>query len=161
MRLRTPLVFGIPVIVLMLGVAMSAQSQPNFGGKWTLAEPSAQVGFGAGFGMAFTAVQDEKTLTITRDVQGTELKSVYNLDGSDSKNSLNVNGNSIDLVSKAKWDGGKLVIATTANFGGNTFETSNALSLDASGILTVESTRPDFQGGGAPITSKATYKKAP
>jgi len=161
MRRRMSFVLGIPVLALLLGAGVIAQARPNFAGKWTLAEPSAQVGFGAGFGMAFTAVQDEKTLTITRDVQGTELKSVYNLDGSDSKNSLSFNGNSIDLVSKAKWDGGKLVIATTADFGGNTFETSNALSIDAAGILTVESTRPDFQGGGGPITTKATYKKAP
>jgi hypothetical protein len=35
-----------------------------------------------------------------------------------------------------------------------------AISLDASGNLVVVSTRPDFQDGGAPVTTKATYKKA-
>jgi hypothetical protein len=34
-----------------------------------------------------------------------------------------------------------------------------AMSLDASGNLVVVSTRPDFQGGGAPVTTKAMYKK--
>jgi hypothetical protein len=38
-------------------------------------------------------------------------------------------------------------------------ETSMVMSLDAGGNLNIESTRPDFQGGGAPITTKATYKK--
>jgi hypothetical protein len=33
------------------------------------------------------------------------------------------------------------------------------LSIDAAGNLLVESTRPDFQGGGGPITTKMTYKK--
>jgi hypothetical protein len=45
------------------------------------------------------------------------------------------------------------------NFDGNAVETTMTLSLDASGNLLVESTRPDFQGGGAPITTKMTYKK--
>ena len=42
---------------------------------------------------------------------------------------------------------------------GQAVETSLVLSLDPSGNLVVESTRPDFQGGGAPITTKMTYKK--
>jgi hypothetical protein len=32
--------------------------------------------------------------------------------------------------------------------------------LRAAGTLTVESTRPDFQGGGAPITTKVSDKKS-
>jgi hypothetical protein len=31
--------------------------------------------------------------------------------------------------------------------------------LDEAGTLNVESTRPDFQGGGAPVTTRNTYKK--
>jgi hypothetical protein len=45
------------------------------------------------------------------------------------------------------------------DFGGNVVETSMVLSLDATGNLIVDTTRPDFQGGGGPITTKATYKK--
>ena len=33
------------------------------------------------------------------------------------------------------------------------------MSLDPSGNLVVETTRPDFQGGGAPVTTKMSYKK--
>ena len=53
----------------------------------------------------------------------------------------------------------KMNVTTTAEFDGNKFETSMSLLLDAAGALVVESTRPDFQGGGAPVTSKMTYKK--
>ena len=42
---------------------------------------------------------------------------------------------------------------------GQSFETKSVWSLSADGTLLVEVTRPDFQGGGAPITTKAAYKK--
>jgi hypothetical protein len=45
------------------------------------------------------------------------------------------------------------------SFDGNPIQMSTVMSLDPSGHLIIESTRPDFQGGGAPITTKATYKK--
>jgi hypothetical protein len=46
------------------------------------------------------------------------------------------------------------------DFQGTPVETSLVLSLDPTGNLVVESTRPDFQGGGAPVTTKLTYKKS-
>jgi hypothetical protein len=33
------------------------------------------------------------------------------------------------------------------------------ISAGPDGTMVVETTLPDFQGGGAPITSKASYKK--
>ena len=46
------------------------------------------------------------------------------------------------------------------SFDGNPVNVTMAMSLDPSGNLVVVSTRPDFQGGGAPVTTKTTYKKA-
>ena len=46
------------------------------------------------------------------------------------------------------------------SFDGNPVNVTMAMALDASGNLVVVSTRPDFQGGGAPVTTKATNKKA-
>jgi hypothetical protein len=46
------------------------------------------------------------------------------------------------------------------NFDGNAVSVTMAMSLDPSGNLVVVSTRLDFQGGGSPVTTKATYKKA-
>jgi hypothetical protein len=73
---------------------------------------------------------------------------------------MNMGGNAVDLLSKAKWEGSKLTVNTTMNLNGNPVETSMVMALDADGNLLVETTRPDFQGGGAPITTKATYKKS-
>ena len=164
---RAAVLAGTAALVLST-VAVFAQAKPNFAGKWTMiADPAAPAagggrggGFGGGLGASATIAQDEKTLTVTREVQGADVKAVYNLDGSDSKNTMTIGGNAMDQVSKAKWDGNKLVITTTINFGGNAAELSTTYSLDATGNLVVETTRPDFQGGGAPVTVKVTYKKS-
>jgi hypothetical protein len=76
-----------------------------------------------------------------------------------SEDELNFQGNAIDQLSKVKWNGDTLKVDTTMSFGGNPVNVTMAMSLDASGNLVVVSTRPDFQGGGAPVTTKATYKK--
>ncbi len=62
-----------------------------------------------------------------------EQKVVYNLDGTESKNPLTFNGNTIERSSKVKWDGAKLVITTTTNFNGTANESTQTWSLDASG----------------------------
>ena len=111
-----------------------------------------------GLGQQATIAQDAKALTITRTTQAGEFKSVYNLDGSKSTNTLTFGENKIEQVSVAKWDGARLVITTSANFQGNPFETTMRLALEGGNLL-IETTRPDAQGGGAPITTKQTYKK--
>jgi hypothetical protein len=124
--------------VVIAAATVAAQSKPSFAGKWTLVpDPNAPTaggrggrGMGGGLGQEFTAAQDEKTLAVTtNNPQIGEIKAVYNLDGTETKNPLTFNGNTIERVSKAKWDGAKLVITTTTNF------------------------------GGAPTTTKVTYKK--
>jgi hypothetical protein len=164
MRRATAVWTVVTAIGVVAGIA--AQTTPNFAGKWTLV-PDATApqaggrggGMFGGLGTDPVIAHDAKTLTITRTTQAGEIKSVYNLDGSDSKNTMTFGENSIDLVSKAKWADGKLAITTTSNFNGNTFETTMTLSLDG-GSLIVESTRPDFQGGRSPVTTKLTYKKS-
>jgi hypothetical protein len=140
--------------------SLLAQAPPNFAGKWTLV-PDANGGGGRGMGLGqnATIVQDANTLTLTRTTQMGEFTTTYKLDGTESKNTLNMGGNTIDQLSTAKWDGGKLTINTKMDFQGTPVETTLVLSLDPSGNLLIESTRPDFQGGGAPITTKMTYKK--
>jgi hypothetical protein len=154
---------AIPVMLALAASVLLAQTPPNFAGKWTLVpDTSATAGGGrgmGGLGQTATIVQDANTLTITRTTQMGEITSTYKLDGTESKNTINIQGNAMDQLSTAKWDAGTLKIHTTMSFQGNPIETSMALSLDSSGNLVVESTRPDFQGGGAPVTTKMTYKK--
>ena len=150
------------MLALVVGAGTFAQSPADFAGKWTLVPDAAAGGGRGGFGglgQAATITQDASTLTITRSIQAGEFTSTYKLDGTESKNTMTIQGNAVEQLSKAKWDGAKLLINTSMSFKGTPVETSMTMSLDPSGSLIVESTRPDFQGGGAPVTTKTTYKK--
>src|SRR5262245_36417534 len=152
------------VAVALATVTTLAQAPPNFAGKWTaVPDPNAAGGggrgMGGGLGQEATITQDASTLTIARTTPMGSFTSTYKLDGSESRNTLNFQGNSVDQMSIAKWNGAKLNVQTKMDFGGNVVETSMVMSLDANGNLIVDRTAPDFQGGGGPITTKTTYKK--
>ena len=153
MRRVAPLVITAIAVVT---VGLFAQTPPNFAGKWTLV---GEGGGRGGLGQEATIKQDASSLTITRTTQMGEFTSTYKLDGTESKNTLNMGGNAVEQISTAKWDGAKLVVKTSMSFDGNPVQLSMTMALDPSGNMLIESTRPDFQGGGAPITTKATYKK--
>jgi len=161
--MKRMLALVVTAAIVTSSLAVLAQTRPNFAGKWTLVpDPNAAApagrGRGGGLGQVFTAAQDEKTLTvITSNPQVGDIKAVYNLDGSETKNPITFGGQTVERTSKVKWDGAKLIITSTTNFQGNTAETTQAWSLDASGTLTVESTN-NF--GGTPTTTKAQYKKS-
>ena len=158
---RAHTIITLVVVAILVSAATAAQAQtPNFAGKWALVPDPAAQGPGGGLGQSAVIKQDAGTMTITRTTQMGEVTTVYKLDGSESKNTLNFQGNPIEQLSKTKWEGGTLHVATTMNFDGNAVNVTMAMSLDPSGNLVVVSTRPDFQGGGSPVTTKATYKKA-
>jgi len=146
------------VLVAALALTASvviAQDKPSFAGTWKLTTDASDP-FTA---PQMTVVQTAKTMTVTASTQMGEIKTNYNLDGTEAKSPLEFNGQSFDRVTKTAWDGAKLKMTVTSEFNGQTFETKATWALNADGTLLVETTRPDFQGGGAPVTSKATYKK--
>ena len=145
----------VSVCVAVVCSVVAAQEKPSFVGTWKLTSDAAD---------PFTApqvvvAQDAKTLTLTASSQMGEFKTTFNLDGTPAKSPLDFQGNTIDRTTKLAWDGNKMVLTTTSDFGGTAFETKAVWSLGADGALQVETTRPDFQGGG-PVTTKATYKKS-
>jgi hypothetical protein len=151
------------VVAAFAATGLSAQDAPSFAGSWTMvASPDGGAGGGrggfGGLGQAVTIAQDGATLTITRTTPAGETESVYKLDGSESTNTLSFGGNSIDQVSTANWEGSSLVVTTEMDMGGNAFQTTMILSLDADGNLVVESTRPG-RGGGPATTTTSTYTK--
>jgi hypothetical protein len=169
--------FLIVAVALMFGVTanLAAQAKPDFSGKWVMDPASAPAppagapaggggggrgggrGGGAGFGQEFTAKQDAKTLTIERMQGDQSVVTTFNLDGSESKNTVQGRGGAQEQVSKAAWDGAKLVITTTLNFGGNNVEQKRTLSLEG-GNLVIETVQPGRDGGpGTP--QKLVYKK--
>jgi len=155
--------FSVAAFVFATTLAF-AQAKPNFAGKWTRADAPAAAGApagggggrgggGGGFGQEVTITQDANTITFEfvqggrQGAAGAPQKRVYKLDGSESKNTMSFGGNSVEQVSKAAWDGAKLVITTQGQNG----ETKQTLSMSGAD-LQVEST-----GGRGPST--VTYKK--
>lgn len=151
-------------LALVLAVpAANAQDKPNFSGTWTLVpDPNAPAtggrGGGGGLGQAATITQDDKTLTVTRTTQQGEVKTVYNLDGSESKNMMSMRGGQVEQVSKATWDGNTLKITTNFTMGENAVTTNQSFALDATGQL-IHTTTGVGRGGGEPVTTTRTYKK--
>jgi hypothetical protein len=156
--------------LLLAGGSAFAQAKPNFSGKWTILPDSAagqQQGAprgGAAMGglsEEATIAQDEKTLTIARDLSVGPTKSVFPLDGSASHQALDIgNGNMVDLTLTAKWEGAKLHTSTWVNLQGRSFEIVLNLSLDDTGTLVSEHIKPAMGNnpGGTEITR---YKKVP
>ena len=142
--------------VAPLGATLIAQEKPNFVGTWKLSAPASADMFTP---TQITVVQDATDLTVTTTGQMGEFKTPYKLDGSESRNPLDFQGTMIDRMTKMAWDGNKLVLTATSDMNGQAFEVKSIWTLTPDGTLSTETTFPDFQGGGAPITTKAEYKK--
>jgi hypothetical protein len=147
---------GSAMLVVSLVAGLAAQAKPSFVGSWKLTSDAAGDAF---VSPTIAVTQDDKILTVTSAGQMGEIKTTYNVDGTEGRSPLDFNGNTLDRTSKLAWDGEKLVLTTKSDFGGQSFEVKQVWSLAADGSLLIESTRPDFQGGG-PVTTKATYKKS-
>src|SRR3954471_12971364 len=159
---RSTALMSVAAVAFMASTA-AAQAKTSFAGTWNMVVDSAAMaqqqaagaggggrggrgGGRGGLGATFTASKDDKTLTTSRMMGQNEVKSTYNLDGSDSKNQQMGRGGATEVVSHAKWDGSSLVI-TTDNQGPNgPVTTTMKLSVDASGNLWIESTRPGQNG---------------
>jgi hypothetical protein len=161
---RVSALLSVAALVLWT-VGLSAQAKTNFAGDWVREAPAAGApaggggkgggGGGGGFcGMECKITQTATELTLEYQGGGQNpapMKLVYKLDGSESKNP---GRGGADQVSKATWDGAKLVITTTTQNG----DAKLVLSLEG-GNLVVDATNPGREGG-APTTTKITFKKA-
>jgi hypothetical protein len=130
--------------------------KPDFTGTWKLVGDAPD---------QFTASQivvakDATLLTVTVTGQMGEFKTTYKLDGTAGSSPLDFQGNMVDRTTKMAWTGDKLTLTATSDMGGGTFEVKSVVSAGPDGTMIVETTFPDFQGGGAPTTTKASYKKA-
>jgi hypothetical protein len=157
-------------MAIVLTAAVVLAQGKDFTGKWTVdaektaaAMPAGAPAGGGGGGRGggggggdMTIAMDAKTLTITRTTPAGETKTVYNLDGTDSKNQQAGRGGAAptDVISNAKWDGAALAVTTKGANG----DTVAKYSMDGAS-LKIETTRPGRQGGAA-TTTAVFYKKA-
>ena len=169
--------------VLLLSAVVSAQTRPDFTGRWTSdpdpADKAATEGrggrgqargdMGSGWGTPITITQDAGRLTVEyaffgRGDMQAPLRFQYALDGSETKNSVMMGRGIQSQTSTTRWDGGTLVITTRHPFtdpsSGKpaTAEVIQALKLESPTSLVVETTRAGVLGG--PTTKTRTvYRK--
>jgi len=174
--------------VVLLAVSVTAQTRPDFSGRWTSeSEPAATApgsggqrgsggrsgerasDMGSGWGSNITITQDADRLTVeymffARGDMQPPLKFVFALDGSETKNSVTMGRGIQTQTSKTAWDGAKLVITTAHSFENPangqpmTSEVKQALSLESPTSLIVETTRSGVLGG-PPSTTRTVYRK--
>jgi len=150
------LAIALAALALVATSAAAQDAKPDFTGTWKLTSEAPD---------QFTPSQivvakDATLLTVTTTGQMGEFKTTYKLDGTAGSSPLDFQGNMIDRTTKMTWEGNKLTLTSSSDMGGQAFEVKSVVSPGPDGTLVLETTFPDFQGGGAPITTKATYKKA-
>lgn len=174
----------LAVAILLVPGSTSAETRPDFAGKWRLVPPadapgvamgsapatlSAHGTMGSGWGSDITLTQDATALTVEytyfhpRDVQP-PFKLKYLLNGAESRNTLNMGRGPQEQVATAAWEGDTLVITTAHSFlnpqNGQTMtsETRQALSLESATSLVIETTRSAVMGG-KPSSTRSIYRK--
>jgi hypothetical protein len=141
--------------ITLTAAAATAQDKPDFTGTWKLVGEAADM---------FTASQivvakDATLLTVTVTGQMGEFKTTYKLDGTPGSSPLDFQGNTVDRTTTMTWHDNKLTLIADSDMGGQAFEVKSVVSAGPESTMMVETTFPDFQGGGGPITIKASYKK--
>ncbi len=128
------------------------------GQRGQMGQRGGGMGMLAGFGQQATITHEGNVLTVVRTTPMGEMRQVYNLDGSESRNQMTMGNQQLELVSRASWDGDALVIVTPLPMGGQG-ETTMRLSVNEAGALVVETHRSGGMGGqgGGPMVS--TYTK--
>jgi hypothetical protein len=178
MKRLTNLLIG--ALVALLAVGATAQTTPDFSGRWTSESSAAGDGqrnvsgerigdMGSGWGPNITITQTAERMTVeymffARGDMQPPLKFVFALDGSGTKNSVMM-GRGIQMqTSKTRWEGDKLVITTTHSSAGPetgqplTSEVKQTLALESPTSLIIETTRSGVLGGPS-STTRTVYRK--
>jgi hypothetical protein len=168
---------SVAAFVFLIAGGASAQTRPDFSGRWTIAPPPAgESGRGArtddagsGWGATITMSQSASALTVewayySRSDLQPPLVFVYPLDGSEKTNTLMLGRGFEKQVSRTAWDGAKLVITTTQDFpnlvAGQTVKSvmTRTLTLESPTSLVVETVRSGVLGAKA-STTRTVYTK--
>lgn len=154
--------------VVLLSVAASAQARPDFSGRWAT-EPAGRGDMGSGWGTQIEITQNASKLVVEyvffgRGDMQPPLRFEYALDGSETKNAVLMGRGVQSQRSTTKWDGQTLIITTRHDLTDSstgkpaTAQVSQALTLESSTSLVVETTRAGVMGG-ATTKTRTVYRK--
>jgi hypothetical protein len=117
-------------------VAIGSQSKPNFSGTWVAISPAEAMG------QEQRVRHTATTLSTGHDSEGGGHQETYKLDGSESRNELTSHGEPIVTLSKAGWDGDKVVITSATTYpNGNKLDSKETWSVNPEGQLVIEFTQ--------------------
>jgi len=147
------------VLLLVVPTLANAQSgKTDFSGTWAFNEGKSNLGDSGGrrFGGGDMVVKQESNLLTVertrtnRDGEERTMTSKYTLDGKESTNSFGRG----ESKSTAKWsaDGKSLTIVTKMSFNGNDFTSTEVWTLKNAKTLSIDSTRPNRDGGEVKTT---------
>ena len=126
---------NVACLVLLGAASLAAQQKPNFTGTWIGVSPAEAVG------QEQEVRHTATTLSTGHASEGGGHHATYKLDGSQSRNELTSHGEQIVSLSKAMWDGDKVVITSaTAYPDGRKLESKQTWSMNSSGQLVIEFT---------------------
>jgi len=145
--------------------SLSAQTKPNFSGKWVRDDAAAAggammsgggAGNGFGCGMTCTITQDATTLKVGRAQGDQTITSTFKLDGTESKNQGFGRGGTTEVITVAKWDGNKLTFTTNRDMQGGRTTFFQTISMEGPNMVVETSAN---MGQVAQRPQKVTYKK--
>jgi hypothetical protein len=132
----TRLAVALAVLLAVITAATGAtQQKPNFTGTWIVVTPAE------GAGQEQEVRHTPATLSKGHASEGGGHHATYKLDGTESRNEITSHGEPIITLSKALWDGDKVVITSATTYpDGRKLETKEIWSLDSTGRLVIEMT---------------------
>jgi len=141
---RVTAILSVTAFVL-LAAGLAAQAKPSYAGEWKRDVPIGQ----GEPGVDLIITQGATSMTVEYPKSPTQMKFIYNLDGSVSRNTMARRGGGApaEVLSKAVWAGNKLVVTTTMGAG----EDKRTFSMEG-GNLVVETSGPSG-------VIKTTYKR--
>jgi len=123
----------VGIVIACASWMVFAQAKPNFTGTWIVVTPAE--GAGQEQELRHTAT----TLSKGHASEGSGHHATYKLDGTESRNEITSHGEPIVTLSKALWDGDKVVITSATTYpDGRKLQTKETWSLDSTGRLVIE-----------------------
>jgi len=124
-------VFALPVMA-----AAGAQDKPNFTGTWVAVSPAEAAG------QEQEVRHTATTLSTGHASEGGGHQATYKLDGSESRNEIMSHGEPIVTLSRAAWEGNKVVITSATTYpDGGKLDSKETWSMDSEGRLVFEFTQ--------------------